>query len=126
MTPAAVGGLWVLVVDNEVDAAPRASGPMPLEVALKTRSAIWDQADAEGVSRTIQMYPYKPWPVEAELEQPWHDAGLEVYRAWERFRTVCATVDQVCAMLRLDEAVSQFATWLPSFDAELGGIPEDA
>jgi hypothetical protein len=60
-----------------------------------------------------------------EVLTSWHDAALAVYWAWDDFERATNPVLQARAVTRLDDAVSDLASWLPGYDDHLGRIPYD-
>jgi hypothetical protein len=45
--------------------------------------------------------------------QDWHDAGLAVHAAWDRYRRASDPVAAARALVELDDALSGLATYLP-------------
>lgn len=57
-------------------------------------------------------------------ENSWHDAGLSVYWAWQRFVSSPDPVLRANAIIKLSDAISDLSTWLPGYDYETGTIDE--
>lgn len=55
----------------------------------------------------------------------WHDAGLDVYWTWDRFKVASTPLDQAEALTAMSNAMSDLATYLPGYDYERGEIVDE-
>jgi hypothetical protein len=55
----------------------------------------------------------------------WHDAGLAAHWEWERYSTAREPITAAGALVELNNAMSDLASYLPGYDAETGTIRGD-
>lgn len=60
-------------------------------------------------------------------DDSWHDAGLEVWHAWDRFSSARTPIETADAIVALSNAMSMLATFLPGYDYGTGTVvdPDD-
>lgn len=55
----------------------------------------------------------------------WHDAGLSVWRLWERYRDARGPLDAANSLVELNNAMANLVTWLPGYNYNTGTVPEE-
>lgn len=55
-------------------------------------------------------------------ENSWHDAGLEVWHAWDKFSSARTPIETADSIVALSNAMSMLATFLPGYDYGAGTI----
>lgn len=58
-------------------------------------------------------------------EQPWMNAGRNVWWAWNRLSHAQNLLDQADATVALANAMSDLGSYLPEYDAESGELHDD-
>lgn len=61
----------------------------------------------------------------AAVDVAWHDAGLELWRAWTRFAEARTPVEAAEAITGMSNAVTDLATFLPGYDYNSGTIVDE-
>lgn len=104
--------LWEVIATVR-DAGPRQTGDVATDDIVDALVPVLSEIVAQ---RTVAS--------SAVADAAWHDAGLEVWRAWTRFaqaRTPVATAEAITSM---SNAVTDLATFLPGYDYNRGTVVE--
>lgn len=57
------------------------------------------------------------------LVDGWQDAGIHADAAWDAFCRARTPIEQASAIVDMNNAMSDLASWLPGYNAKLGRVP---